>query len=448
MGVVYEAADLKSGRRVALKLLASTVAEEMPDIVARFQREVQAASAIDCDNIVRVYDAGSDESGAPYMAMELVKGKDWHQWARFLQIMSPEVVVRLAGQTCHGLSRAHAAGVIHRDIKPGNIFLAEGPGPGEYTAKILDFGIAKLKMDQVQGDPGLTKTGNMLGSPHYMSPEQAQGLKTIDARTDVWSLGVVMYKALTGRTPFADLDSMGQVIIAIFSMPIPPVQDLAPWVTPELAAIVHRALQKKPGDRFASADEMGEALRALTSDGSFRVTAAMLEPLSEQARGVVAPRLGGATSAEIGLVSTIPEELPSKTSEVTLGVTTHGDVTLTSLQKKQSRTSVLIGVVGGAVVASVAGVGWLQLSKGKDADVRPAATVVQPAASGPAAPPSASSSSAPPPASAAPSAASAPAGKGVVGKGKAGGAATPATKTKSDTPTPPTTKAGVDREFN
>ncbi|RYE92436.1 MAG: serine/threonine protein kinase, partial [Myxococcales bacterium] len=247
MGVVYEAIDQRTQARVALKLLASAISEDMPDVVARFEREVTAASSIDSDHIVRVFDAGS-EDGSPFMVMELVHGRDLHQWCKQLRQMRPETVVRLAGQACEGLAKAHAAGVVHRDIKPGNIFLSERGD--EVDAKILDFGIAKLKMDQVQGDPGLTKTGNMLGSPHYMSPEQAQGLRTIDHRTDIWSLGVVMYKALTGRTPFADLDSMGQVIIAIWSMPIPPVQDGAPWVSPELAAVVHKALQKKADDRY------------------------------------------------------------------------------------------------------------------------------------------------------------------------------------------------------
>jgi serine/threonine-protein kinase len=173
MGVVYEATNLRNGTSVAVKILATNILSEMPSVMARFEREVRASSSIDCDHIVRVLDAGTDAaSGAPYMVMELILGQDLHHWFRQLRLMRPETIIRVAGQIGTGLAKAHEAGVIHRDIKPGNVFIAESGD--EMTAKVLDFGIAKLKMEQVQGDAGLTKTGNMLGSPHYMSPEQAR----------------------------------------------------------------------------------------------------------------------------------------------------------------------------------------------------------------------------------------------------------------------------------
>lgn len=315
MGVVYEAVNLRNDRAVALKLLATNIGEEMPDVTARFEREVRATSSIDSDNIVRVYDAGTDtETGAPYMVMELVKGLDLHQWFRRIGQMQPEAVIRIAAQVAQALSKAHAAGVIHRDIKPGNVFIAEQGE--ELVAKVLDFGIAKLKMEQVQGDVGLTKTGNMLGSPHYMSPEQAQGLKSIDHRTDIWSLGVLMYKALTGRTPYADLESMGQVIIAIFSLPVPPVQDLAPWVDAKLAAVVHKALEKKPDQRYQTADEFLSALRALSSDPGLRLDATLLAPLGDDVRSVVATRLDRVEQYE---APTLGEGATAKTVELTIG---------------------------------------------------------------------------------------------------------------------------------
>src|SRR5262249_25458378 len=139
---------------------------------------------------------------------------------------------------------------------------------GGLTVKLLDFGIAKIKMDRLQGahETGLTQTGSMLGSPHYMSPEQAKGLKSIDHRTDIWSLGVVLYKALSGSTPFRG-DSLGQLILAICSEPIPPLRRVAPWVSSAVARIVERALQRAPSDRFASATELFEALRQQLPDG-------------------------------------------------------------------------------------------------------------------------------------------------------------------------------------
>jgi serine/threonine-protein kinase len=359
MGVVYEVIDQQTNQKKALKLLASSVSEDLPDVVARFEREVQAASSIHSENIVRVFDAGTDE-GSPFMVMELVRGRDLHQWCKQLKQLRPEAVIRVAGQACEGLAAAHAVGVIHRDIKPGNIFLSEYED--SVVAKLLDFGIAKLKMDQVQGDPGLTKTGNMLGSPHYMSPEQAQGLKTIDHRTDIWSLGVVMYKMLTGRTPFADLDSMGQVIIAIWSMPIPPVQDLAPWVTPELAAVVHKALQKKPGERYASAAEMLADLRKLSRDGSFQLKLSHLEPLSEQARSVVAPRLPDAGPEPAEPPRLIGDESTSGTMQAAIENTHPGEMTVASARKKAG-ISLWIGGSLALIAAVAVVVGAIQVNR-------------------------------------------------------------------------------------
>lgn len=379
MGVVYEAIDQRSSRKVALKVLASAVSEDMPDIVARFEREVQAASSIQSENIVRVFDAGT-EDGSPYMVMELVRGRDLHHWCKQLKQMRPETVIRLAGQACEGLAAAHAVGVIHRDIKPGNIFLSEYED--NVVAKILDFGIAKLKMDQVQGDPGLTKTGNMLGSPHYMSPEQAQGLKTIDHRTDVWSLGVVMYKMLTGRTPFAELESMGQVIIAIWSMPIPPVQDLAPWVTPELAAVVHKALHKKAADRYASAAEMGEELKKLSRDGGFQLSLSHFEPLSEQARSVVAPRLPDAGPEPAEPPRLISEERTGGTMQAAIENTNPGEMTIASARKKAG-ISLWIGGSLAAVAAVAVVLGAIQVSRARSDALPPtaaASALLQPSA--------------------------------------------------------------------
>jgi eukaryotic-like serine/threonine-protein kinase len=353
MGVVYEALNLRSNRTVALKLLATNVGEEMPDVNARFEREVRATSSLDSDNIVRVYDAGTDEeSGAPYMVMELVRGHDLHQWFRRVKLMRPDAVVRIAAQIAVGLGKAHAAGVIHRDIKPGNIFIAEQGG--EMVPKILDFGIAKLKMEQVQGDTGLTKTGNMLGSPHYMSPEQAQGLRSIDHRTDIWSLGILMYKALTGRTPFADLDGMGQVIIAIWSMPIPPLQDAAPWVSPELAALVHRALEKKPDNRFQTADEVQAALRALTVDGSLTLTPEMFTPLPDESRNVVAPKLELTGDNDPLLLGEGPA---SRVADLTVGSLSAAADRTQGVRRRSPR--VVLGFAAGAlaVIAVAGGVG-------------------------------------------------------------------------------------------
>ncbi len=262
MGTVFEAIHTGTGSRVAIKLIVSSDIKE--EIFVRFQREARAAGTIDSHHIVRVFDMGTDErSGSPYMVMERLFGEDLSQLMRRVGPLSPHVAVALAAQAALGLAKAHESGVVHRDIKPANLFLHDGGDQREIVVKILDFGIAKVLMDALQKseEGGLTRTGSMLGSPHYMSPEQAQGLRTIDHRSDIWSLGVVLYKMLSGQTPNAHLQTLGQVILAICSHRTRPVQELAPWVPPEVAMIVERCLQPDPNHRFQNANELFAALR-------------------------------------------------------------------------------------------------------------------------------------------------------------------------------------------
>ena len=285
MGAVYEAEEIPSSRRVAVKVISTGDESRDRALVARFHREAKATMSIDTDHIVRVFDTGNDAaSGQPFMVMEYLVGEDLAQTFKRLGPLPPDAAVRIAAQTCIGLEKAHAARVVHRDIKPANLFLAEREGGG-LLVKVLDFGIAKIKMDQanITDSKSLTRTGSMVGSPLYMSPEQARGSKSIDHRADIWSMGVVLYQALSGRTPNQDIDALGELIIAICSELPRPVQELAPWVPREVAAIVHRALRFEPADRFQTADEMLAALSALLPDGP-RLTADMLTPLTAEAR--------------------------------------------------------------------------------------------------------------------------------------------------------------------
>jgi serine/threonine-protein kinase len=201
----------------------------------------------------------------------------------------------VAAQACLGLQKAHEAGVVHRDIKPGNLFLTRRERD-EVIVKILDFGIAKVKMDQFSTSQNMemTRTGSVVGTPLYMSPEQARGKKGIDHRTDLWSLGVVLYEALTGRTPHGSPDTIGDLIVQICAEEPHPLQDYAPWVPPEAAAIVQKALAREPARRFASATEMFDAIAALLPQGD-RLDVAAFVPLSDQARSRVAPRLPPST---------------------------------------------------------------------------------------------------------------------------------------------------------
>jgi eukaryotic-like serine/threonine-protein kinase len=354
MGTVFEAVHTGTGSRVAIKLIVSNDIKE--EVFVRFQREARAAGTIDSQHIVRIFDMGTDErSGSPYMVMERLFGEDLSQVMRRVGPMAPDVSCSLVAQAALGVAKAHESGVIHRDIKPANLFMHDGD-TGNIVVKILDFGIAKVRMDALQRaeEGGLTRTGSMLGSPHYMSPEQAQGLRSIDHRTDIWSLGVVLYKMLTGQTPHAHLTTLGQVILAICSAPPRPVQELAPWVPPEIAMIVHRALQADPGQRWQSAYEMYQALVPFAQLRP-TVSRAELTPLSDTQRSHVAPA-----------APSYPR------SDVPTNGTQHGMVQSPAAVGPRSNRGVVYAMAGLGVMAAIglAGIGAAVVAR-KPAQARP-----------------------------------------------------------------------------
>jgi serine/threonine-protein kinase len=212
------------------------------------------------------------------------------------------------------LEKAHESGVIHRDIKPANLFLDQREGD-IVTVKVLDFGVAKIKEEDVrQSSSGydITKTGTMLGSPLYMSPEQARGLRDIDHRSDLWSVGVVLYRMLAGRAPFQDAESLGDLIVSICSAQTPPLQDFAPWVPRDIAAIVHACLVADRSRRFASARDMIEALLSVLPEGD-KLTKDMLVGASEVELQVVAQRfdVSGSGADQLELTGrTEPQDNP------------------------------------------------------------------------------------------------------------------------------------------
>ena len=273
MGWVYEAEPIggASGSagepRVALKLLDANVLDGDEALLARFRREVRTASALDTPHVVRVLDFGTaPETDAPYMVMEMLRGEDLAQLLARVGCLAPDAALRIAAQVCVALEAAHGAGVIHRDIKPANLFLARR-AEGDVVVKILDFGIAKIK--PAPGEPAfnLTKSGTVLGTPRYMSPEQSRASKSIDERTDLWSLGMVLYHALSGIVPHHDAQDMAGLIFAIALSPPRLWPELVPWVPPEVAAVVHGALELDRARRFPSATAMLDAIRALLPGG-------------------------------------------------------------------------------------------------------------------------------------------------------------------------------------
>ncbi|MEJ7729179.1 MAG: serine/threonine-protein kinase [Polyangiaceae bacterium] len=292
MGSVYAAEREGTGERVAIKFVNSPDTTINEHLKARMAREAQAVSRLASPHLVRVFEVGQDhETGLTFLVMELLPGEDLQHLLDRAAPLAPSAALAIVAQACAGLQVAHEAHVIHRDVKPANLHLTRGDG-GEITVKVLDFGVAKVKMDEAlgAGAHALTRTGSILGSPLYMSPEQARGAKTIDHRADVWSLGVVLYHALAGRTPFQDVEALGELIMTICQKPAPLVQDFAPWISPGVAAIVHKALRIDPAERFPSAAAMGAEIAKLLPEGS-RITDATLSSVGPRDKSLVATRL-------------------------------------------------------------------------------------------------------------------------------------------------------------
>ena len=321
MGQVFQAEHAATGRRVAVKVISSPDFVRDSTVVGRFQREARAAGAIDTQHITQVLDAGVDrESGLPFLVMEYMTGEDLQQLIKRMGPLAPDLALRVVAQACLGLQKAHDTGVVHRDMKPANLFLAKRDA-GEIIIKLLDFGIAKVKMDAAQDteSAGLTKTGSMLGSPLYMSPEQARGdVKHIDHRTDIWSLGVVLYQSLSGRTPYQHVTALGQLILAICSEWPQHIQEAAPWVPAEVAAIVHRCLRHNPEERYQTANEMFQAIRGLLPNG-WTINEEMMIPLADTQRVAATNKLS--LTASLAAAQTVQQGAQPHTAATTEGVT-------------------------------------------------------------------------------------------------------------------------------
>jgi hypothetical protein len=313
MGSVHAAIDETTGARVAVKILHGEVlkdgsSKDDASKLGRFQREARASASVQSAHIAAMLDWGNDEkTSQPFMVMELLEGEDLQQLLKRAQVLPPDVVLRIAAQACQGLCDAHDARIMHRDIKPANLFLARAAG-GEVAIKLLDFGIAKFRPtagEDVGETTNLTNTGSMLGSPRYMSPEQARGRSSIDHRTDLWSLGVVMYRALTGHMPHEDAEAMGDFIVLLCSELPRSIHAHAPWVPPEIVSLVEGALQIDREKRYPTAQAMLEAIRVFLPKGD-RLALTDLVALPESARGAAAPARPDPRSGASSIDATVP----------------------------------------------------------------------------------------------------------------------------------------------
>jgi hypothetical protein len=258
MGVVLLATHLKLDQRVAIKVLSPAI-QKRPHLQARFAREARAASKLRNEHVVRVLDVDETEDGLPFLVMELLVGMDLDALLRREGPLTAARAAEYVLQACEGVAEAHAVGIIHRDLKPANLFLAKGEDSAE-RVKILDFGIAKAV--ESEDDLSLTETNGVVGSPLYMSPEQLKGSRELDARTDVWSLGVVLYQLATGKLPF-EATSATALAACIASEPPVDIASLRPDLPPAYVTAVERCLRKVPSERFASVVELARAIADL-----------------------------------------------------------------------------------------------------------------------------------------------------------------------------------------
>ncbi|MFO0554297.1 MAG: serine/threonine-protein kinase [Polyangiaceae bacterium] len=260
MGAVWLAKHELLDAEVAVKLMAPILAETQA-ARARFEREAKASAQLKSLHICKVQDYGVEDD-TPYMVMERLDGQDFGDRLAQVGRLTPAELSPIVTQICKALTVAHAAGIVHRDLKPSNVFLVR-EGQDE-VVKLLDFGIARELSTQLVDEK--TASGTVIGSPHHMSPEQARG-ERVDQRSDLWSLGVVMFKALTGKRPF-DGDQVTAVMLAIVGQPIPQVSELCPDLPKALDDFFDRALSRELDGRFSSAAELAEAFAAIAGGGT------------------------------------------------------------------------------------------------------------------------------------------------------------------------------------
>jgi eukaryotic-like serine/threonine-protein kinase len=253
MGAVYEAVQLRLNKRVAVKLMARELSSNQ-EALARFHREAEITSHLGHPHLVNVIDFGTAESGEPYLVMEYLEGEDLEQRLQRIGRLPVEAAVRILKQAASALGAAHAKEVVHRDLKPANIFLMQVPGEPDFV-KVLDFGISKVKAARAK----LTRATAVVGTPNYMSPEQAAGrVDETDHRADQWALACIAWEMLSGRTPFI-ADDVSPLFYQIANVEPEPLEKHAPGTPLEVGAVLRRALSKRPSDRFSNIREFSRA---------------------------------------------------------------------------------------------------------------------------------------------------------------------------------------------
>ena len=254
MGAVYEATHLRLARRVAVKVMARELASN-PEALARFHREAQVTSGLGHPHIVQVFDFSATPTGEPFLVMEFLEGEDLDHRIRRVGRLPASVVAHVIKQVASALAATHAKAIVHRDLKPGNIFLLEAAGETDFV-KVLDFGISKVRAATTK----LTRTSSVMGTPNYMSPEQAKGrVEDIDERTDQWALACIAWECLAGEGPFVG-ENVPSILFQIVHEPPAPLVSKVAGLAPKVEDVLLRALAKDKKDRFANVNDLAVAL--------------------------------------------------------------------------------------------------------------------------------------------------------------------------------------------
>jgi hypothetical protein len=358
MGAVFEGENVRINRRVAIKVLHGAALSNA-ETVQRFEREAQAAGRIGSDHILEILDLGVLADGERYMVMEFLAGQTLTQ--RIVQHgrLTPRQVTPLMRQVLVGLGAAHAAGIIHRDLKPDNLFiLKERSGIRDYV-KIIDFGISKF--NALGGDMSMTRTGAVMGTPYYMSPEQAKGSGKVDARSDLYAIGVILYEAVAGQVPFL-ADTFNELMFKIVLSDPKPLLEVVPDLDPRFAAIVSKAMARDADQRYQSAAEMVEAFDALAL--TFAGTGA---------------GNGAWTAVPVGAPAELPPAQPmTSTGQATQGAFATSQQAVPAASAPTKRSGAAIAAAIGALVLVGGAFGAYQAFGGKEAQEghAPSATAV------------------------------------------------------------------------